>query len=38
MLQSVPEARLEPGFRYFEPEEKYFAVTHRLVSKSLKER
>jgi hypothetical protein len=28
----MPEARLELGFRYFEPEEKYFAVTHRLVS------
>jgi len=32
MLQLVAETRLEQGFRYFEPEEKYFAVTHRLVS------
>jgi hypothetical protein len=29
VCSQLPEAQLELRFRYFEPEEKYFAVTHR---------
>jgi hypothetical protein len=35
---SSPRPKARARFRYFEPEEKYFAVTHQLGEQSLKER